>query len=93
MSQTILERTAEHISDAAHQASGATRAAADAIHDGAATVRRVAQQGSDVAEEILADASRLIRRQPLLTVAATGALALSAGIFLGWMMQRRSDSR
>jgi hypothetical protein len=93
MSQTILERTAEHFSDAAHQASGATRAAADVIHDGAANVRRVAQQGSDVAEEIFADASRLIQRQPLLTVAATGALALSAGIFLGWMMQRRYDSR
>lgn len=93
MSQTILERTAEHISDSAHQASRATRAAADAIDEGAGTVRRVAKQGSDVAEEIAADASRLIRRQPILTIAAAGALALGAGVFIGWMMQRKLYSR
>jgi ElaB/YqjD/DUF883 family membrane-anchored ribosome-binding protein len=93
MSQTILERAAEHISDSAHQASSATRAAADAIAEGAGSVRRVAKQGSEVAEEFLDDASRLIQRQPILTVAATGAIAFSAGIFIGWMMQRKSYSR
>jgi len=93
MSQTILERTAEHISEAAHQASGATRAAADAIDEGAGSVRRVAKQGSDVAEQIFVDVSRLIRRQPILTVAAAGAFALGAGVFLGWMIQRRVYSR
>jgi hypothetical protein len=50
-------------------------------------------KGSDLAEEIFADVSRLIRRQPILTVAATGALALSAGVFIGWMMQGSSHSR
>jgi uncharacterized protein YjbJ (UPF0337 family) len=91
MSQTILERTAEHISDATHQASRATRAAADAIDDGVGAVRRVAKQGGDVAEEFFNDASRLIERQPVLTVAATAALALGAGVFIGWMMQRKGS--
>jgi uncharacterized protein YjbJ (UPF0337 family) len=91
MSQTILERTAEHISDATHQASRATRAAADAIDEGAGAVRRVAKQGGDVAEEFFNDASRLIERQPILTVAATAALALGAGVFIGWMMQRKGS--
>jgi uncharacterized protein YjbJ (UPF0337 family) len=91
MSQTILERTAEHISDATHQASRATRAAADAIDEGAGAVRRVAKKGGDVAEEFFNDASRLIERQPILTVAATAALALGAGVFIGWMMQRKGS--
>ena len=91
MSQTILERTAEHISDATHQASRATRAAADAIDEGVGAVRRVARQGGDVAEEFFNDASRLIERQPILTVAATAALALGAGVFIGWMMQRKGS--
>ena len=91
MSQTILERTAEHISDATHQASRATRAAADAIDEGVGAVRRVAKQGGDVAEEFFNDASRLIERQPILTVAATAALALGAGVFIGWMMQRKGS--
>jgi len=89
MSQTILERTAEHISDATHQASRATRAAADAIDEGVGAVRRVAKQGGDVAEEFFNDASRVIERQPILTVAATAVLALGAGVFIGWMMQRK----
>jgi uncharacterized protein YjbJ (UPF0337 family) len=91
MSQTILERTAEHISDATHQASRATRAAADAIDEGAGAVRRAAKKGGDVAEELFNDASRLIERQPILTVAATAALALGAGVFIGWMMQRKGS--
>ena len=89
MSQTVLERTAEHIADSAHQASRATRAAADAIEEGAGAVRRVAKQGGEVAEEFLKDTSRLIQRQPILAVAATGALALSAGVLIGWMMRRK----
>ena len=91
MSQTILERTAEHISDATHQASRVTRAAADAIDEGVGAVRRVAKQGGDVAEEFFNDASRLIERQPILTVASTAVLALGAGVFIGWMMQRKGS--
>jgi hypothetical protein len=89
MSQTILERTAEHLADSAHQASRATRAAVDAIDEGAGAVRRVAKQGGEVAEEFLNDTTRLIQRQPILAVAATGALALTAGVLMGWTMRRK----
>ncbi len=89
MSQTVLERTAEHIADSAHQASRATRAAADAIDEGAGAVRRVAKQSGQVAEEFLKDTTRRIQRQPILAVAMTGAVALTAGVFIGWMMRRK----
>ncbi len=93
MSQTILENAADHISDSAHQASRATRTAADAavkaMNDGAEAVRRVTKQSSDVAEEFFDDTTRLIRRQPIPAVAAIGALALTAGVLIGWMMQSK----
>jgi ElaB/YqjD/DUF883 family membrane-anchored ribosome-binding protein len=94
MSQTISEKTAEHFSESVHQASQATRAAANAvssaIDEGTGAVQRAAKQSSDMAGEFFDDTTRLIRRQPVLAVAATGAVALSAGVLIGWMMQRKS---
>jgi len=89
MSQTVLERTAEHIAESAHQASRATSAVADAIDDGVGVVRRAAKQGGDAAEEFLNDTSQRIQRPPVLTVATTFAVGFAAGTLLGWMMRRR----
>jgi ElaB/YqjD/DUF883 family membrane-anchored ribosome-binding protein len=89
MSQTVLDRTAEHIAESARQASRATSAVADAIEDGVGVVRRAAKQGGDVAEEFLNDTTQRIQRHPVLTVATTFAVGFTAGAFLGWMIKRR----
>jgi len=89
MSPTILERTAEHFAESAHQASRATSAVADAIEDGVGVVRRAAKQGGDAAEEFLNDSTQRIQRHPMLTVATTFAVAFTAGAFIGWMIRRR----
>jgi ElaB/YqjD/DUF883 family membrane-anchored ribosome-binding protein len=89
MSQTVLERTAEHIAESAHQASRATNAVADAIEDGVGVVRRAAKQGGDAAEEFLNDTTQRIQRHPVLTVATTFAVGFTAGTLIGWMMRRR----
>ena len=89
MSQTVLERTAEHIAESAHQASRATGAVADAIEDGVGVVRRAAKQGGDAAEEFLNDTTQRIQRHPVLTVATTFAIGFAAGTLIGWMMKRR----
>jgi ElaB/YqjD/DUF883 family membrane-anchored ribosome-binding protein len=89
MSQTVVERTAEHIAESAHQASRATGAIADAIEDGTEVVRRAVKQGGDVAEEFLNDTTHRIQRHPVLTVAATFAAGVAAGTLLGLMMKRR----
>ena len=89
MSQTIVERTAEHIAESAHRASRATSAVADAIEDGVGVVRRAAKQGGDAAEEFLNDTNRRFQRHPLLTLATTFAIGVTAGTFIGWMMKRR----
>lgn len=87
MSQTV-ERTAENIAESARRASCATSAVADAIEDGAAVVRRAARQGSDAAEEFLSDTTQRIQRHPVLTVATTFAVGLTAGALIGWMIRR-----
>jgi ElaB/YqjD/DUF883 family membrane-anchored ribosome-binding protein len=89
MSQTIAERTAEHIAESAHQASRATSAVAEAIEDGVGVVRRAAKGGGDAAEELLDDTTQRIQRHPVLTVATTFAFGFTAGALIGWMMRRR----
>jgi hypothetical protein len=84
-----VERTAEHIAESAHRASRATSAVADAIEDGVGVVRRAAKQGGDAAEEFLNDTNRRFQRHPLLTLATTFAIGVTAGTFIGWMMKRR----
>jgi ElaB/YqjD/DUF883 family membrane-anchored ribosome-binding protein len=89
MSQTVLEKTAEHIAESAHHASRATSAVADAIEDGVGVIRRAAKQGGDAAEEFLDDTTQRIQRHPMLTVAATFAAGLTLGSIIGWMIKRR----
>jgi len=89
MSRTVLERTAEHIADSAHQASRASCAVADAIEDGIGVARRAAKKGGDAAEEFFNETTQRIERHLVLTVAATFAVGLTAGALIGWMMKRR----
>ena len=88
-SQTVLDRTAEHIAESAQQASRATNAVADAIGNGVGAARRAARQGGDAAEEFLNDTTQRIQRHPVLMVATTFAVGLTAGAFLGWMIKRK----
>jgi ElaB/YqjD/DUF883 family membrane-anchored ribosome-binding protein len=89
MSQTVAERTAEHIGESVRQASRATSAIADAIDDGVGVVRRAAKQGGDAAEEFLNDTTQRIQRHPVLTVATTFAVGVAAGTLIGWMLKRK----
>jgi hypothetical protein len=89
MSQSVLDRTADQVTETAHQAARATCAVGDAIEEGVGVVRRAAKQGGDAAEEFLNDTTKRLQRSPALTVAATFAVGLTAGAVLGWMMKRR----
>ena len=89
MSQTVLDRTAEQITDSAHQASRVTNAVADAIGNGVGVVRRAAKQGGDAAEELLDDTVKGLQRHPIETVVVTFTMGVGAGVAIGWMMKRR----
>jgi len=89
MAQSVLDRTAEHIAESAHQASRATSAVADAIEDGVGVVRRAAKEGGDAAEEFLNDTTQRLQRHPALTIATTFAVGFTAATLIGWIMKRR----
>ena len=91
MTQTVVEKTAEHIGKSVRQASAATSAVADAIEDGVGAFRSAAKQGGDAAEEFLNDTTHRLQRHPALAVAATFAFGFTAGTLIGWMMKRRSQ--
>ena len=88
MSQSATERTMDHITEAAPQASRATSAVANAIEGGVGVVRRAAKQGGDAAEEFLSDTTQRVQRHPALTVAATFAIGFSTGALISWMIKR-----
>ena len=89
MPHTVVERTADHIAESAHQASRATCAVADAIGNGVGVVRRAAKQSGDAAEEFLDDTTERLQRHLVLTVAATFFVGVTTGTLIGWMMKRR----
>jgi len=89
MSQSVLDRTADQVTESAHHASRATRAVADAIDEGVGVARRAVKQGGDAAEEFLNDTTKRLQRNPALTVLAMFAVGLTAGVVIGWMMKRR----
>jgi ElaB/YqjD/DUF883 family membrane-anchored ribosome-binding protein len=89
MSQTVLERTAEHLAESARQASPATSTVVDAIENGVGVVSHAAKQGSDAAEEFLDDTTQRIQRHPVLTVTTAFAVGFTAGALVGWMIKRR----
>lgn len=89
MSQTVVERTADAISESAHQDSRATGRITDAIEDGVGVLRQAAKQGCDAAEEFLDDTARRLQRHLALTVTSTFVVGVTAGALIGWMMKRR----
>jgi ElaB/YqjD/DUF883 family membrane-anchored ribosome-binding protein len=89
MTQSLLDRTGEHIAETARKASKATSAVADAFEDGVEAARRAAKQGGDAAEEFLDDTTKRLQRHPIETVAATFAMGVAVGILIGWMAKRR----
>ena len=89
MSETVVERTAEHIGESARQASRASSAVADAVKEGAGAMRRAAMKGGDAAEEFLSDATERMQHHLLLTVATTFAVGFTVGALIGWTMRQK----
>jgi len=89
MPNTVLERTGEHITDAAHKAARTADAIAEAAEDTIGVLRRTGKQFSDAAEELLDDTTLRIKRHPAEAVVTTFAVGLMAGVLIGWFIGRK----
>ncbi len=89
MPNTVFERTGEHIAEAAHKASRAADAIAEAAEDAIGVAKRTGKQFNDAAEELLDDTTQRIKRHPAEAVVATFAMGLIAGVLIGWIIGRK----
>jgi hypothetical protein len=89
MSQTVVERMADQISESAHQASRASSAISEAIEGGVGVMRRAVKHGGDAAEEFLDDTTERLQRHLVLTVTAAFALGVTSGTLFGLLMKRK----
>jgi len=89
MSQTLVEKAGEHITQSVREASRVTAAFADAVSDGVEVAKRAAKQGGDAAEDFVNDSTQRIRRNPLAAVAATLLAGLAVGMLAGLSLRRK----
>jgi len=89
MRQDILEKTGDYIAQSADKASRGAAAVVDAVEDGVEMAKSAARQGRQAAEDALDGAARRIRRHPVQTVVATGAVAFGVGMLIGRLLKRR----
>lgn len=84
-----LEATGEYLAEAAHKASRAASAFAEATTDAIDAARRTGKQVGVAAEEFMDDTTEWIKRHPTGSVAATFGTGLIVGIFIGWLIGRK----
>jgi hypothetical protein len=89
MSQTLVERAGEQISQSAREASRVTGAVADAITNGVDVAKRAAKHGGEAAEDFVNDSTRRIRRNPLLAIAATMVAGIAVGMLASFSRRRK----
>ncbi len=89
MAENILEKADAQVAASIHKLSRASSAMADAIDESVDVIKRAVKRSGDVAEELMDDTAQRVKRHPVETMAATLAVGLVAGIFIGWMITRR----
>jgi ElaB/YqjD/DUF883 family membrane-anchored ribosome-binding protein len=92
MAQNVIDKTADYVTETAHQAARATGNIADAIDEGTKVVRRVARQGCDAAEDFMSDTKEFVNDTTKFAhrnLWQSIAVTLVAGILIGWAIKRR----
>ena len=89
MRDTVLDKTTEHISEAAHRASRMGNAVAEAFETGIASTKRAVKHGCDAAEDFMEDTQQRIKRHPVETVVAAFAIGALFGTMVGLFARRK----
>ena len=89
MAENILEKADTQVAESIRKLSRATSAMAEAIDEGVGAIKLAVKRSGDLAEELMDETTQRVKRHPIETMAATLALGLVAGVFIGWMVSRR----
>ena len=93
MSQTLVEKAGDRITQSIHDASRVTAEAAteaaDAVAEGVKVAKRAAKQGCQAAEDFVHDSTHCIRCNPLAAVAVTLVAGITFGLLAGLLIRRR----
>jgi ElaB/YqjD/DUF883 family membrane-anchored ribosome-binding protein len=89
MAENILEKADAQVAESIRRLSRAASAMADAIDEGVGVIRHAVKRSGDVAEELMDDTTQRVKRHPMESMAATFALGVVVGAFIGWMVSRR----
>jgi F0F1-type ATP synthase assembly protein I len=89
MAESIFEKADTQVAEAIRKLSHATSAMADAINEGAGVIQRAVKRSGDMAEELMEDTTKRMKRHPAETMAVTFTLGVMVGGLIGWMISRR----
>ncbi|HET6207490.1 MAG TPA: hypothetical protein VFD98_11820 [Terracidiphilus sp.] len=88
MSDTVVGRASEQISETARAATRLTSAMGDVVEEGLGVARRVAKQAGDAAEEFFDETTKRLERHPVETVVGSLAVGVAIGFLIGWLVSR-----
>jgi hypothetical protein len=90
MATNIMSGKADdQVAASIHKLSRAASSMAEAIDEGTDVIKHAIKRSGDVAEELLDDATQRVKRHPVETMAATLALGVVVGGFVGWLVARK----
>ena len=82
-------KAGERVTESIDQIKSAASAMAEAIDEGTDVIKHAIKRSGDVAEELLEDTTQRVKRHPVETMAATFALGVVVGGFVGWLASRK----
>jgi hypothetical protein len=89
MATNIMSGKADdQVAESIRKLSRAASSMAEAIDEGTDVVKHAIKRSGDVAEELLDETTQRVKRHPVETMAATFALGVVVGGFLGWLVGR-----
>ncbi len=88
MRPAILEKASECVTDSVDKTSRAASAVAGTLGEGLHAAKRAASQGREAASDLLDDASRQIRRNPIGMAVGAFTVGATIGLLVGLMTRR-----
>ena len=89
MTENIVDKAEAQVAESIRKLTRATSAMAEAIDEGVGAIKLAVKRSGDLAEEMIDDTTRRVKRHPVETVVVTFSLGLIVGGLIGWMASRK----